>query len=148
MALDAQGDSRSGSQASAVRGRRPRLESGAEKAGALVDTHDPKSRSGNTGPIHVPASLPSLTGHTELGRPRHLADREGVLIKGDQMSQKELFGACVAALILACAAGWTISDTQARAASPATVQIDPFTMMTGAKQVPTEHFVDYSVVFN
>jgi hypothetical protein len=64
------------------------------------------------------------------------------------MSQKELFAASVAALILACVANWAISDTQARVASPATVQINPFTMMTGAKQLPTDHFVDYSLVFN
>jgi len=63
------------------------------------------------------------------------------------MSQKRLFAASVAALILACVAGWAVSDSQARVAS-ATVQIDPFTMMTGAKQLPTEHFADYSFVFN
>jgi hypothetical protein len=64
------------------------------------------------------------------------------------LSKKELFAGSVAALILACVANWAISGTQARVASPAAVQIDPFTMMTGAKQVPTEHFVDYSLVFN
>jgi hypothetical protein len=42
-------------------------------------------------------------------------------------------------------AGWAISDTQARVAGP---QIDPLTMMTSAKQMPTEHFADYSFVFN
>ena len=62
------------------------------------------------------------------------------------MSQKRLFAASVAALILACVAGWAVSDSQARVAS-ATVQIDPFTMMPGAKQLPTEHFADYSFVF-
>jgi hypothetical protein len=64
------------------------------------------------------------------------------------MSQKQLFAASAAALILAGIAGWAVSDTQARVAAPATVQIDPFTMMTGAKQLPTEHFADYSFVFN
>jgi hypothetical protein len=63
------------------------------------------------------------------------------------MSQKQLFAATVAALILACIAGWAISDTQARIATATTVQIDPFTMMTSAKQLPTEHFADYSFVF-
>jgi hypothetical protein len=57
-----------------------------------------------------------------------------------------LFAASAAALILACVAGWAASGTQ-RVASPATVQIDPFKMMTGAKQLPTEHFADYSFVF-
>jgi len=28
-----------------------------------------------------------------------------------------------------------------------TVQIDPFTLMTSAKQLPIEHFADYSFVF-
>jgi hypothetical protein len=64
------------------------------------------------------------------------------------MTQTKLFAASAAALILACVAGWAISDTQARVAAPATVQIDPFTMMTGATQLPTEHFADYSFVFN
>ena len=79
------------------------------------------------------------------------------------MSQKQLFAASVAALIVACVAGWAVADledaylvtdysffspaSEAQAA-PATVQIDPFTIMTGAKQMPTEHFVDYSFVFN
>jgi hypothetical protein len=49
---------------------------------------------------------------------------------------------------MACVAGWAISDTQARVAAPATVQIDPFTMMTSAKKMPAEHFADYSFVFN
>jgi hypothetical protein len=63
------------------------------------------------------------------------------------MTQNKLFAASAAALILACVAGWAVSDTQARVAAPATVRIDPFTLMTSAKQLPTEHFVDYSFVF-
>jgi hypothetical protein len=59
---------------------------------------------------------------------------------------KVLAAASAAALIVACVGGWVISDTQARVA-PATVQIDPFTLMTSAKQLPTEHFADYSFVF-
>jgi hypothetical protein len=65
------------------------------------------------------------------------------------MGQKQLFAASVAALILACVAGWAVvSDSQPSVAAPAAVQIDPLTMMTGAKQLPTEHFADYSFVFN
>ena len=63
------------------------------------------------------------------------------------MTKTDLFAASAAALIMACVAGWTVLDTQARAADPRTGQIDPFTMMTGAKQLPTEHFADYSFVF-
>jgi hypothetical protein len=62
------------------------------------------------------------------------------------MSETRLIAVSAAALILACLAGWAGSDTQARA--PGTVQIDPFTMMTSQKQLPTEHFADYSFVFN
>jgi hypothetical protein len=59
-----------------------------------------------------------------------------------------LFAAIAAALILAGVAGWAVSDTQARVAAPATVQIDLFKVMTSATQLPTEHFADYSFVFN
>jgi len=61
------------------------------------------------------------------------------------MNQARLFAASIAALIVACIAG-AISDTQARVATP-TVQIDPFEVMVSAKQLPTEHFADYSFVF-
>jgi hypothetical protein len=60
---------------------------------------------------------------------------------------KVLAAASAAALIVACVGGWVISDTQARVAAPATVQIDPFKVMTSAKQLPAEHFADYSFVF-
>jgi hypothetical protein len=58
--------------------------------------------------------------------------------------QTGLFAASIAALVIACIAGWAVPDTQARVAS---TQIDPFAMMTGAKQLPAEHFPDYSFVF-
>jgi hypothetical protein len=74
-------------------------------------------------------------------------DRKGVLIKEGQMSKTtDLFALSAAALVIACVAGWAISDTQARVAGPTTV--DPLTMMMSAKQMPTEHFADYSLVFN
>jgi hypothetical protein len=60
------------------------------------------------------------------------------------MSQTKLFAASVAALVIACVAGWAVSDTQARAA---VAPMDPFTLMTSAKQLPTEHIADYSFVF-
>ena len=56
----------------------------------------------------------------------------------------KLFAASVAALIVACVAGWAVSDTQAGAAF---APMDPFTMMTGTKQLPTEPIADYSFVF-
>ena len=60
-------------------------------------------------------------------------------------SQRKLFAATVAALVVSFIAGWAVSDTQARTA--ATVHLDPFALMTSAKQLPTDHFTDYSFVF-
>ena len=44
------------------------------------------------------------------------------------------------------AAGWAVSRTQAGVAE-ATVQVDTFQLMTNAKQMPAEHFADYSFVY-
>jgi len=60
---------------------------------------------------------------------------------------KTLFAVSTAALIVACIAGWAVPNTQARVAQAATGQVDTFQMMTGAKQLPSEHFADYSFVF-
>jgi hypothetical protein len=62
------------------------------------------------------------------------------------MGQTRLFAASAAALIVACIAGWAVSNTQAQVAARS-VQMDPFKMMTSAKQLPTDHFTDYSFVF-
>jgi hypothetical protein len=65
------------------------------------------------------------------------------------MTATKLFAASTAALIVACVAGWAaIPTSQARVAEAATVQVDTFKMMTSAKQMPSEHFADYSFVFN
>jgi hypothetical protein len=40
-----------------------------------------------------------------------------------------------------------IPTSQARIGPAASVQIDTFEMMTSAKQMPSEHFADYSFVF-
>jgi hypothetical protein len=88
------------------------------------------------------SSCSDRSGHELAVRPGYVADRR------HPVGQKQLFAASVAALILACVAGWAVSDSQPSVAAPATVQIDPLTMMTGAKQLPTEHFADYSFVFN
>jgi predicted Co/Zn/Cd cation transporter (cation efflux family) len=58
--------------------------------------------------------------------------------------QTGLFAASIAALIIACIAGWAVPETQARVAA---TRIDPIAMMTSAKQLPTEHFADYSFVY-
>jgi hypothetical protein len=64
------------------------------------------------------------------------------------MSNPRFFAVTAAALILACIAGWAVSGSQARVPTPTTVQIDTISLMTGAKNLPTEHFADYSFVFN
>ena len=61
---------------------------------------------------------------------------------------KTLFAISTAALMVAFVAGWAaIPTSQARVAQAATVQVDTFEMMTSAKQMPSEHFADYSFVF-
>ena len=63
------------------------------------------------------------------------------------MTATKLFAASTAALIVACVAGWAVSDSQARVAPAASVQVDTFEMMTSAKQMPSEHFADYTFVY-
>ena len=58
---------------------------------------------------------------------------------------KKLFAVSAAALMVSFVAGWAVSHSQARVAEAATV--DTFQIMTSAKQVPSEHFADYSFVF-
>ena len=58
---------------------------------------------------------------------------------------KTLFAVSTAALLVSFVAGWAVSDSQARVAQ--TTQVDTFQMMTGAKQLPSEHSADYSFVF-
>jgi hypothetical protein len=61
---------------------------------------------------------------------------------------KTFFAVTAAAFIVACVAGWAaIPTSQARVAEAATVQVDTFQMMTSAKQMPAEHFTDYSFVY-
>jgi hypothetical protein len=62
------------------------------------------------------------------------------------MGKTGLFAASATAFILVCIAGWAVSGTQARVATP-TDQIDPFKVMTSTQQLPIEHFADYSFVF-
>jgi hypothetical protein len=60
---------------------------------------------------------------------------------------KTFFAIGAAGFIVASVAGWAaIPTSQARIADAAT--LDPFKMMTSAKQMPSEHFADYSFVFN
>ena len=58
-----------------------------------------------------------------------------------------LFAVAAAAAIVTFAAGWAIPSEQTHI-SGATMQVDTFKMMTTGKQLPSEHFADYSFVFN
>ena len=61
---------------------------------------------------------------------------------------KTVFAVTAAAFIVACVAGWAaIPTSQARVAEAASVQVDTFEMMKTAKQMPAEHFTDYSFVY-
>ena len=66
------------------------------------------------------------------------------------MRKTNLF-AIAAAVILAGVGAWAVLTTRAPVAEAAlpVVQIDPSKMMMNARRdLPTERFVDYSVVFN
>jgi len=51
----------------------------------------------------------------------------------------------VTALVLAGVGGWTASTSQARVAG---VSVNPTEMTMTSGNLPTEHFVDYSLVYN
>jgi hypothetical protein len=56
--------------------------------------------------------------------------------------------AFVAACVLAGIGTWAASNTQARIAGSTGVGIDPFQMMVSTKHLPSEHYDDFSVLFN
>ena len=58
------------------------------------------------------------------------------------------FVAFVAVCFLAGIGTWAASNTQARIAGPTGVGIDPVQMMVSTKHLPSEHYDDFSVVFN
>jgi hypothetical protein len=56
--------------------------------------------------------------------------------------------AVAAALLLAGVGGWVASTTQARVIAPTGFRIAPLEMMMKQTNLPTEEFVDYSLMFN
>ena len=54
----------------------------------------------------------------------------------------------VAALFLIGVGAWIGSGKWTSTSALAASTIDPFAMMVSAKDLPTSHYVDYSVVFN
>jgi hypothetical protein len=63
-----------------------------------------------------------------------------------QMRRISLFAA-VAALMLAGIGVWAASTTQARVDIPVQARLDPLQLMVNGPDLPTEHYVDYSLVF-
>jgi hypothetical protein len=66
------------------------------------------------------------------------------------MRKSKLFAAAAAALILAGVGGWassTFNAGQTAAAAPISVRIDTFEAMVKAKDLPTSHYDDDSLVF-
>jgi hypothetical protein len=53
----------------------------------------------------------------------------------------------VAALVLIAVGTWAITTTQ-RVVASTPVGINPFQMMTNARDLPAAHYVDYSLIFN
>ena len=62
----------------------------------------------------------------------------------NQMRKISMFAA---ALILIAVGAWAITTTP-RVVASTPVGIDPFQMMTNARDLPAAHYVDYSVIFN
>ena len=57
------------------------------------------------------------------------------------------FGLAATVALIAVSLGWMASTT-ARVAPPmSSASIAPLQMMAGSSNLPTDHFVDYSVVF-
>jgi len=62
----------------------------------------------------------------------------------NQMRKISMFAA---ALILIAVGAWAITTTP-RVVASTPVGIDPFQMMTNARDLPAAHYVDYSLIFN
>jgi hypothetical protein len=96
---------------------------------------------------------PFCDGHHILGRrtrvasPRVRNRTRGSTWNGRELLMRKIGFIAAGALIVACSGGW-IASTNARVAPPAsTVGIAPMQMMAASANLPTEHFVDYSLVY-
>ena len=67
--------------------------------------------------------------------------------RGIHMRKISIF-AGVAALFLIGVGTWIGVGTSTSTSALAGSTVDPFAMMTSATDLPTSHYVDYSVVFN
>jgi hypothetical protein len=59
-----------------------------------------------------------------------------------------LLGVITTALMIAGAVGWATSPTSARLAFPVGGQIDILQLTVSAKNLPSQKYEDFSVVFN
>ena len=64
------------------------------------------------------------------------------------MRKISVFAGVVAVLVLISVGTWIGVGTWTSISAFAASTIDPFAMMVSAKDLPTSHYVDYSVVFN
>jgi hypothetical protein len=71
-----------------------------------------------------------------------------LLLDGRRFPVRKFDFLAVTALILVGVGGWVVSTTQARNTAPTNgTRIDALQIMTVAKDMPTDHFVDYSLVY-
>jgi hypothetical protein len=81
---------------------------------------------------------------------RHGASH-GIWLNGRTQMRKIGLFAVAAALTLVGVGGWmewVTADSQARVATSAWDPVNPLQIMTNAKNLPHEEFVDYTFVFN
>ena len=64
------------------------------------------------------------------------------------MRKISFFAGIVAVLVLIGVGTWIGVGTSTSSSALAASTVDPFAMMVSAKDLPTSHYVDYSVVFN
>ena len=68
--------------------------------------------------------------------------------RGIHMRKITLFVAGVIIGVMISVGTWIVVGTMTTTSALAASTIDPFTMMMGAKDLPTSHYDDYSLVFN
>jgi hypothetical protein len=64
------------------------------------------------------------------------------------MRKITLFVAGVIVGVMISVGTWIVGGTMTTTSALASSTIDPFAMMAGAKDLPTSHYDDYSLVFN
>jgi len=66
---------------------------------------------------------------------------------GRRLRKNRLFVAATA-LMLTAVGAWAAATSHARVQTPAGARIDPSQIMTNAKDLPVDHYDDYSLVYN